>query len=440
MKSTNRNGWLSATLSSEWNSSEVDSDASELACVGSVDFYSETSSEDKRSYAVFSSFSTDSADPLNARMDSGVCRAPAAVDVHRANNNNNNNNKDAGSSELDATYVTVHQQDRREPQVSPMERDGKATENTDNVSCRARERVSCSEAEAEDEASSQHTEAPGASLKTDERSVSGESVDVQPSDQQPATKGNGNGAKQQKSKPETNVLSEILNFLDDANKNSPVNCHSAAINSETESNMGSGGGGGGGGGVAGGGGGGGYGLDTIGKLHGMSMTQLTEECLGMQILVQDKDAKLEAMERSLQHHRELLSRSTKTSQRELNLRLKAQKEEYEATIKRHVSFIRQLVEEKKSLADKCESLAVEMRHQTGRYESERRVNEERHASEIKRLRQVCTLTPRGSQLKKSSYILTKIPKKSPKIPRKSQNPIQKKPKNPKNIPKIPKKS
>jgi len=108
----------------------------------------------------------------------------------------------------------------------------------------------------------------------------------------------------------------------------------------------------------------------------------------MQMLVQDKDAKLVAMERALQHQRELLTRNTRTAQRELSLRFKAQREEYETTLKRNVAFIQQLVDEKKKLADKCETLAAELRQLSARHEHERRAAEERHAADLKRLRQV----------------------------------------------------
>jgi 5-azacytidine-induced protein 1 len=107
------------------------------------------------------------------------------------------------------------------------------------------------------------------------------------------------------------------------------------------------------------------------------------------MLVQDKDNKLVVLERALQHQRELLARNVKTAKRELNLRCKAQKEEYESNTNRNFQFIQQLVEEKKILAEKCEALAPERRQQTVKAEYERRVSDERHNAEIRRLKQVC---------------------------------------------------
>ena len=113
-----------------------------------------------------------------------------------------------------------------------------------------------------------------------------------------------------------------------------------------------------------------------------------EEVLSLQMLVQDKDNRLVVMERAMQHQRELLLRSAKTAKMELNLRCKTLKEEHEATVKRHIQFIQQLVEEKKKLSDRCEALAAEMHQQASRHEHERRVSEERRLTEIRRIKQV----------------------------------------------------
>ena len=64
------------------------------------------------------------------------------------------------------------------------------------------------------------------------------------------------------------------------------------------------------------------------------------------------------------------------------------KEEYEGTLKRHVQFIQQLVDEKKKLSEKSEALASEMHQQASRHLHERRVNDERHTNEIRRIKQV----------------------------------------------------
>ncbi|KZS22077.1 Uncharacterized protein APZ42_010960 [Daphnia magna] len=192
--------------------------------------------------------------------------------------------------------------------------------------------------------------------------------------------------KDQLTKKENNVLSDILNFLDDANSDTPVlRSPLLVINSETESNAE-----------------GGFRrarCEGVSRLHGMSMAELIEEVLSLQMLVEDKDNKILVMERALQHQRELLARNVKTAKRELNLRCKAQKEEYETNTSRNFQFIQQLVEEKKRLAEKCESLAAEMRQQTVKIENEKRMSDERHNAEIRRLKQALGKDQRSHQEK-----------------------------------------
>ena len=85
------------------------------------------------------------------------------------------------------------------------------------------------------------------------------------------------------------MLSEILNFLDGTNnQTAAVNSPLPLINSETESNLG---------GFRGGEARPGVGSENINKLRNMTKTELSEEVLSLQMLVQDKDNKLVMMER-----------------------------------------------------------------------------------------------------------------------------------------------
>lgn len=48
-------------------------------------------------------------------------------------------------------------------------------------------------------------------------------------------------------------------------------------------------------------------------------------------------------------------------------RLDVQKNEYEETVQRHLNFIDQLIDDKKSLSDKCECLVTEMKQVDRKY-------------------------------------------------------------------------
>ena len=386
MATKTMNGWLSRTSSSQSNDwySSVDS---ELATVGSVDLDdSASSSEGKRSYAVFSSFSCDeSADHLNVKAglqmtpeQDGEQSAPRATPANKVVVDFHTPRAEASqqhSSEFTCKKSLTEVQNVVAPSAG---KDSESSQSGEMGGDPQRDEPEKEKMKSNRESDDDEPASDGDRSKMNEHSAD-ESVaeDRQRKNSRPVELQLTSRSQSAGKKMEANdVLSEILHFLDDANKessNSP-----ALINSETESNIG----------VT-------YGrpsIDSIGKLHGMTQTQLTEEVLSLQMLLQDKDTKLVAMERALQHQRELLTRNTKTAQRELNLRFKAQKEEYETTLKRHVSFIQQLVEEKKKLAEKCETLAGELRQQAARFENERRVNEERHSNEMKRLKQV-TMRP-----------------------------------------------
>ena len=48
-------------------------------------------------------------------------------------------------------------------------------------------------------------------------------------------------------------------------------------------------------------------------------------------------------------------------------RLDVQKEEYEETIKRHLGFIDQLIDDKKNLSERCEQLVKELKQMDRKY-------------------------------------------------------------------------
>ena len=65
--------------------------------------------------------------------------------------------------------------------------------------------------------------------------------------------------------------------------------------------------------------------------------------------------------------RELTVRHARETEKEMKKRLDVQKEEYEETIKRHLGFIDQLIDDKKNLSERCEQLVKELKQVDKKY-------------------------------------------------------------------------
>lgn len=60
----------------------------------------------------------------------------------------------------------------------------------------------------------------------------------------------------------------------------------------------------------------------------------------------------------------------------MNKRLDVQKSEYEETVQRHLNFIDQLIDDKKSLSEKCETLVTEMKQAEKKFSDKIRTMQE----------------------------------------------------------------
>ena len=60
-------------------------------------------------------------------------------------------------------------------------------------------------------------------------------------------------------------------------------------------------------------------------------------------------------------------RHARETEKEMKKRLDVQKEEYEETIKRHLGFIDQLIDDKKNLSERCEQLVKELKQVDKKY-------------------------------------------------------------------------
>jgi 5-azacytidine-induced protein 1 len=70
-------------------------------------------------------------------------------------------------------------------------------------------------------------------------------------------------------------------------------------------------------------------------------------------------------------------RHAKETEKEMKKRLDVQKEEYEEAVKRHLSFIDQLIDDKKTLTDKYEAVVKEMKTSERKYQDKVKAMQDR---------------------------------------------------------------
>ncbi|XP_051888747.1 centrosomal protein of 131 kDa isoform X4 [Pristis pectinata] len=90
--------------------------------------------------------------------------------------------------------------------------------------------------------------------------------------------------------------------------------------------------------------------------------------------------------------RELTVRHMKETEKEMSQRLRVQKEQYESTIQRHLAFIDQLIDDKKGLSEKCESVVNELKQVDQKYTKKIQQMQDQHDLEIKNLKELMSAT------------------------------------------------
>ncbi|XP_073538681.1 centrosomal protein of 131 kDa isoform X3 [Phyllobates terribilis] len=121
-------------------------------------------------------------------------------------------------------------------------------------------------------------------------------------------------------------------------------------------------------------------------------TEVTSSMLKMRLELEEKKKALSLLQTALAQQRELTVRHVKQTEREMSYQLKQQSEQYEATIQRHLTFIDQLIDDKKTLSERCESLVSELKQVDHKYSSKISQMQEQHDTEMKKLQELMTAT------------------------------------------------
>ncbi|XP_073462955.1 centrosomal protein of 131 kDa isoform X1 [Aquarana catesbeiana] len=134
--------------------------------------------------------------------------------------------------------------------------------------------------------------------------------------------------------------------------------------------------------------------------HLEQASAVATEVTSSMLELEEKRKALGLLQTALAQQRELTVRHVKQTEKELGYQLKQQSEQYESTIQRHLTFIDQLIDDKKSLSERCESLVNELKKVDQKYSSKIRQMQEQHDTVWQ------TLGPLCEEMKKLQELMT----------------------------------
>ncbi|KAJ8013481.1 hypothetical protein DPEC_G00030240 [Dallia pectoralis] len=141
------------------------------------------------------------------------------------------------------------------------------------------------------------------------------------------------------------------------------------------------------------------------ELAGMEQASATAaEVTGsmMRLELEEKRRTINMLQTALAQQRELTVRHVRETEKEMSRNVILQKEQYEATIQRHLTFIDQLIDDKKALSERCESVVGELQLVDQKYTKKISQMQEQHelvwqilgplCEEIKKLKELMSTT------------------------------------------------
>nr|XP_002740719.1 PREDICTED: 5-azacytidine-induced protein 1-like [Saccoglossus kowalevskii] len=117
-------------------------------------------------------------------------------------------------------------------------------------------------------------------------------------------------------------------------------------------------------------------------------SEVTNTVLSQKLELEEKDRTVKMLQKALNQQRELTVRHAKEQDKEMKQRLKLQKEEYETGMKRHLSFIDQLIDDKKLLSEKYDKVVHDLKEVDKKYQTKMKHQEEEHSQELRKIKEV----------------------------------------------------
>ncbi|XP_012590212.1 PREDICTED: centrosomal protein of 131 kDa [Condylura cristata] len=112
--------------------------------------------------------------------------------------------------------------------------------------------------------------------------------------------------------------------------------------------------------------------------------------------------------------RDLAGRRLEEAERVLRRQLRRQREHYEAAVQRHLSFIDQLIEDKKALSGKCEALLAQLAQGDRRHQQQLAQVQEQHQLEIQKLKELMSAAEKARRERWISEKTRKIKEVTPR--------------------------
>ncbi|KAM7370359.1 hypothetical protein PAMP_009914 [Pampus punctatissimus] len=120
--------------------------------------------------------------------------------------------------------------------------------------------------------------------------------------------------------------------------------------------------------------------------------EISGSMMRIKLELEEKKRTVNMLQTALAQQRELTVRHVKEAEKELSRNFQLQKEQYEATIQRHLAFIDQLINDKKALNERCEGVVAELKQVDQKYTKKIAQMQEQHEMEIKKLKELMSAT------------------------------------------------
>ncbi|XP_020895169.1 centrosomal protein of 131 kDa isoform X2 [Exaiptasia diaphana] len=140
------------------------------------------------------------------------------------------------------------------------------------------------------------------------------------------------------------------------------------------------------------------------EMASASAAEVTNQVMSIKIELEEKKRTNELLQRALNQQRDFTLRQSKEADKDAQQRLAIQKQEYEATIQRHLTFIDQLIDDKKILGERCEELLGKLKTVDKKFTDKIKLLEENHEVEMKKQKEVIVA---AEKLRREKWITEK---------------------------------